>query len=148
MGNSNRVRVCDLEEGSLIVLRSEAPSRKIAVRREKGLQFDEQNYDFLLLSNIVAAALSGDEVSRPRILGISHMALFVSDLQKSRWFYEDFLGYAEPYNLKRDDGSVRIAFIKSNENQYIELFTASVTRSAAGDRRAHPISSYKRAFRP
>jgi len=80
---------------------------------------------FLLLSNIVAAALSGGEVSRPRILGISHMALFVSDLEKSRWFYEDFLGYAEPYNLKRDDGSVRIAFIKINEDQYIELFTDS-----------------------
>jgi catechol 2,3-dioxygenase-like lactoylglutathione lyase family enzyme len=80
---------------------------------------------FLLLSSMVAAGWPGGEVKRPRILGISHMALFVSDLQKSRWFYEDFLGYAEPYNLKRDDGSVRIAFIKINEDQYIELFTDS-----------------------
>jgi catechol 2,3-dioxygenase-like lactoylglutathione lyase family enzyme len=78
---------------------------------------------FLFLSSLALAARHGDEVQRPRILGISHMALFVSDLQKSRWFYEDFLGYAEPYNLKRDDGSVRIAFIKINEDQYIELFT-------------------------
>jgi catechol 2,3-dioxygenase-like lactoylglutathione lyase family enzyme len=78
---------------------------------------------FLLLSCVAAAGQTGEEVKRPRILGISHMALFVSDLQKSRWFYEDFLGYAEPYNLKRDDGSVRIAFIKINEDQYIELFT-------------------------
>jgi hypothetical protein len=35
---------------------------------------------FLLLSSMVAAGWPGDEVKRPRILGISHMALFVSDL--------------------------------------------------------------------
>jgi catechol 2,3-dioxygenase-like lactoylglutathione lyase family enzyme len=80
---------------------------------------------FLLLSCAATAGRTGEAVKRPRILGISHMALFVSDLQKSRWFYEDFLGYAEPYNLKRDDGSVRIAFIKINEDQYIELLTDS-----------------------
>ena len=50
------------------------------------------------------------------------MALYVSDLKASRAFYEDFLGFAEPYVLKRDDGSVRIAFIKINDDQYIELF--------------------------
>ncbi len=50
------------------------------------------------------------------------MALYVSDLKASRAFYEDFLGFAEPCVLKRDDGSVRIAFIKINDDQYIELF--------------------------
>lgn len=50
------------------------------------------------------------------------MALFVSDLGKARAFYKDLLGYAEPYSLKRDDGTDRIAFIKINEDQYIELF--------------------------
>ena len=50
------------------------------------------------------------------------MALFVSDLQKSRAFYEDFLGYEEAYALKREDASDRIAFIKINEDQYLELF--------------------------
>lgn len=82
---------------------------------------------FLLLSGLGMAlgAAPGptDAPKRPRILGVSHMALFVSDLQKSRWFYEDFLGFAEPYDIKRDDGSVRIAFIKINEDQTIELFT-------------------------
>lgn len=58
----------------------------------------------------------------PRILGLSHMALFVSDLEKSRAFYRDFLGFAEVYKLQRPDGGDRIAFIKINEEQYIELF--------------------------
>jgi len=60
--------------------------------------------------------------TRPRVLGVAHMALYVSDLQASRTFYKDFLGFGEPYALKRDDGSDRIAFIKVNDEQYIELF--------------------------
>ena len=68
------------------------------------------------------AVFGADQAQRPRILGVSHMALYVSDLGKARAFYKDFLGYAEPYTLKRDDGSERIAFIKINEDQYLELF--------------------------
>ena len=74
---------------------------------------------FLLL----AAVCAGDEPKRPKITGVAHMALYVSDLAKSRAFYEDFLGYGEPYVLKNKDGSDRIAFVKINEDQYLELFT-------------------------
>ncbi|MGA8368003.1 MAG: VOC family protein [Candidatus Acidiferrales bacterium] len=77
----------------------------------------------LILSSVGMALGAADAPKRPRILGVSHMALFVSNLEKSRWFYEDFLGFAEPYDIKRDDGSVRIAFIKINDDQTIELFT-------------------------
>lgn len=49
------------------------------------------------------------------------MALFVGDLAKARAFYKDFLGFDEPFSLKRDDGSDRVAFIKINDNQYLEL---------------------------
>jgi lactoylglutathione lyase len=81
----------------------------------------------LLLLAPVTNALAADEVKRPHILGISHMALFVSDLQKARAFYKDFLGYEEPYTLKRDDGTDRIAFIKVNDGHlnHISFFTDS-----------------------
>jgi catechol 2,3-dioxygenase-like lactoylglutathione lyase family enzyme len=79
---------------------------------------------FLLSASLVIAlqAFAADQAKRPRILGVAHVALYVSDLGKARAFYKDFLGYAEPYTLKRDDGSDRIAFIKINEDQYVELF--------------------------
>lgn len=77
---------------------------------------------FLLLAGVIGATQTAETVKRPRILGVAHMALFVSDLQKSRAFYKDFLGYEEPYALKREDGTDRIAFIKINEDQYLELF--------------------------
>lgn len=77
---------------------------------------------FLLLSCFALHLPAADAPKRPRILGISHMALYVSDLEKARAFYEDFLGFQEPYTLKREDGTDHIVFIKINEDQYIELF--------------------------
>src|SRR5689334_12615931 len=59
---------------------------------------------------------------RPRLLGVAHMALGVSDIEKSRAFYKDFLGFTEPFDLKNADGSLALTFIKVNDQQYIELF--------------------------
>ena len=59
---------------------------------------------------------------RPKILGVAHIALNVSDIKQSRAFYKDFLGYGEPFQLDRDDGSLALTFIKVNDHQYIELF--------------------------
>jgi lactoylglutathione lyase len=76
----------------------------------------------------LAAALAGgafgappEEPARPRILGVAHISLFVHDIQKARAFYEDFLGFREPFHLSNADGSLSMAFIKVNERQYIEL---------------------------
>src|SRR3982751_1543409 len=76
----------------------------------------------LLLEAVAPLALRAADTPRPKILGVAHMALFESDLDKARHFYKDFLGFAEPYQLKRKDGTDRIAFIKINEDQYLELF--------------------------
>ena len=62
------------------------------------------------------------EVKRPRILGVAHIALFVSDIEKSRAFYKDFLGYGEVFSLNKPDGTLSLTFLKINERQYIELF--------------------------
>ncbi len=78
---------------------------------------------FLVLLPFVLILRAASQPTRPRILGISHINLYVSDLQKARRFYEDFLGFAEPYDLKRDKGSVSLAFIKINDDQTIELST-------------------------
>jgi catechol 2,3-dioxygenase-like lactoylglutathione lyase family enzyme len=76
----------------------------------------------LALLLILPALWAGEAPARPRILGVAHMALYVSDLAKARAFYKDFLGFDEPFALKRGDGTDRIVFIKINDNQYLELF--------------------------
>jgi lactoylglutathione lyase len=61
-------------------------------------------------------------VERPTVLGIAHVAVYVSDLAKARAFYEGLLGFGEPFTLPKPDGSVSIAFVKINDHQYLELF--------------------------
>lgn len=66
---------------------------------------------------------NGQTPSRPRITGISHVAYFVSDLPKAISFWHDLLGYDVAYELNKPGSSdVRIAFIKINDHQHVELF--------------------------
>ena len=79
---------------------------------------------FLLLTTALTAQ---NTISRPHILGISHAGFFVSDLPKALDFWQGLLGYAQAYDLKKPDGTTRIAFIKINDHQHIELFNEAPT---------------------
>ncbi len=76
----------------------------------------------LLLFVSFCAIFNGDDfLSRPRILGVPHAAFRVHDIQASRHFYKDFLGFSEPFSIKAADGRLIMTFIKVNDRQYIEL---------------------------
>jgi catechol 2,3-dioxygenase-like lactoylglutathione lyase family enzyme len=70
---------------------------------------------------LIATSLSAKPVARPKILGLANVSYFVSDLAKSRAFYEDFLGYQEAFTLPNSSGGVRVAFVKINDHQFLEL---------------------------
>ncbi len=74
------------------------------------------------LSLILCLSLAAQEpAARPKLLGVAHYSIFVSDLAKARSFYEDFLGYEEAFTLPKADGTVQMAFVKINDHQYLEL---------------------------
>jgi lactoylglutathione lyase len=89
---------------------------------------------FLFGSLLVAHALCAQTPPRPRITGVSHIAIFAHDYQKSRAFYGRFLGFEEPYSLQNPDGTASMTFFKLNDRQVIELFPE---RQAATDRLNH-----------
>ena len=74
---------------------------------------------------------------RPRITGLSHVALWVRDLEKSRAFYKDYLGFGEPYSLSNPDGGVLLTWIKINDRQSIELFPVNANTPKDGDSLYH-----------
>src|ERR1022692_2963846 len=79
----------------------------------------------LLALSLVPVSLAWSQTgapARPKITGVAHIALAVHDVEKSRVYYKDFLGYGEPYKLDNPDGSLSLTFIKINERQYLELF--------------------------
>src|ERR1700722_20501172 len=92
-------------------------------------------YRTLFLAGLATVLLSFASVfaqdagsARPRITGISHVGYFVSDLPQAIAFWHDFLGFDEEYNLtKKDSKDIRIAFIKINDHQHVELFNEPPT---------------------
>jgi lactoylglutathione lyase len=90
----------------------------------------------LLAGGALARSASAQDVPRPRVTGVAHIAIFASDFEKSRAFYRDFLGFEEPYSLSNPDGTPSLTFFKINERQYIELFP----QSKAGTDRLNHIS--------
>jgi lactoylglutathione lyase len=76
---------------------------------------------FLVLVSLVLAGSAAEPPKRPRIVGVAHIAYYVSDLAKARAYYEGFLGYQEAFALKNPDGSDHIAFVKINDQQFIVL---------------------------
>lgn len=65
---------------------------------------------------------------------MAHIALAVQDVEQSRRFYTDFLGFGEPFLLNQPDGKLSLTFIKVNDRQYIELFPET---EAGSDRLLH-----------
>jgi catechol 2,3-dioxygenase-like lactoylglutathione lyase family enzyme len=84
----------------------------------------------------VMVSAAADQSARPHITGIAHMAIYVHDIEKSRAFYHDLLGYDEPFHLNNPEGSLAMTFFKVNERQYIEVFP----EKAAGTDRLYHIS--------
>jgi len=85
---------------------------------------------FAAVALLSAAPASTQQANppRPKITGISHVGYFVSDLPKALAFWHDFLGFDEAYSLtKKDSQDIRIAFIKVNDHQHIELFNEPPT---------------------
>ena len=85
---------------------------------------------FLFCLGIALSGLAQSSApARPKITGISHVGYFVSDLPKALAFWHDLLGYDESYDLKKSGSSndVRIAFIKINDHQHVELFNEPPT---------------------
>jgi catechol 2,3-dioxygenase-like lactoylglutathione lyase family enzyme len=72
----------------------------------------------LLAGTVIAGAAS---LERPKITGVAHISLWAHDYEASRAFYRDFLGFDEPFSLKKPDGSPAMTFFKVNDRQYIEL---------------------------
>ena len=71
---------------------------------------------------LLRSSICAQTPPQPHITGISHIAVFAHDYEKSRAFYGQFLGFQEPYSLKSPDGSPSMTFFKVNNRQYIELF--------------------------
>ena len=86
-------------------------------------------FSFLKPSSLLAAViftLPLHAQEKPRIIGMAHMAYYVSDLEQARNYYKGFLGFQEAFTLKNSDGTDHVVFIKINDHQFIQLYAEPV----------------------
>ena len=91
----------------------------------------------LVIATLLCASLwlhAANQPRRPHIIGISHIALYVHDMDKTLAFYKKFLGFDQPYSLTNKDGTLHLTWIKINDHQTIELFPE---KEAHSDRLYH-----------
>ncbi len=69
------------------------------------------------------------------LVGIGHVALKVSDIERSLAFYRDRLGFAEMMRLHRDDGSLWLVYLRVTDTQFIEIFPEGEGDRAPGRER-------------
>lgn len=70
-----------------------------------------------------ALAMSAEnEITRPKITGVAHAAFFTKDLDNTREFFKDYLGYGECIVMPDKNGGTAFTVIKINDRQYVELF--------------------------
>ncbi len=66
------------------------------------------------------------------ITGIGHVAIKVSDLDRSLDYYVNRLGFAEMLRLHKEDGSVWLVYLRITDEQYLEVFPGAETDRAPG----------------
>ncbi len=71
---------------------------------------------------LCSACLPKEEPTRPKITGVAHAAFFTKDLDSSRRFFKEFLGYDEPIVMPGKEGGIAFTVIKINDRQFVELF--------------------------
>lgn len=66
------------------------------------------------------------------ITGLAHVAIKVSNLDRSLDFYINKLGFSEMMRLHNDDGSTWLVYLRITDDQYLEVFPGAETDRAPG----------------
>ena len=66
------------------------------------------------------------------ITGLGHVAIKVTDLDRSLDYYVNKLGFPEMLRLKKDDGSVWLVYLRITDDQYLEVFPGAENDRAPG----------------
>ena len=73
-----------------------------------------------LLTLFLFPTLATAQIPTATLAGIAHVAIRVSDLTRSRFFYQK-LGFEQAFTLTKD-GKTTEAFFKVNDHQFIEIY--------------------------
>lgn len=66
------------------------------------------------------------------IVGVGHVAIKVTDLDRSLDYYQKRLGFPEMLRLFNDDGTPWLVYLRITDEQYLEIFPGAENDRAPG----------------
>jgi lactoylglutathione lyase len=66
------------------------------------------------------------------IAAVGHVAIKVTDLDRSLDYYRDRLGFQEMLRLFKDDGTCWLVYLRITDEQYLEIFPGAENDRAPG----------------
>jgi lactoylglutathione lyase len=66
------------------------------------------------------------------VVGVGHVAIKVTDLDRSLDYYEKRLGFPEMLRLFNDDGTTWLVYLRITDEQYLEIFPGAENDRAPG----------------
>lgn len=66
------------------------------------------------------------------INGLGHVAIKVTDLDRTLDYYVNKLGFSEMLRLNKDDGSVWLVYLRITDEQFLEVFPGAESDRAPG----------------
>ena len=79
-----------------------------------------------------AARQQGKDGAVRGFTSIGHVAIRVSEVERTLGFYRGKLGFAEMLRLHRDDGRLWLLYLRITDEQYLEVFPDAVGEKAPG----------------
>lgn len=79
-----------------------------------------------------AAKWTEREEKMQGINGLGHVAIKVTDLDRSLDYYINKLGFPEMLRLTKDDGTVWLVYLRITDEQYLEVFPGAENDRAPG----------------
>jgi lactoylglutathione lyase len=82
------------------------------------------NWQRICTIAVALATLSGRAYAQDDLplLGVAHMGIAVSDIDKARLFYHDVLGLDMGFDLIKPDLTLFLQYYKVNDHQYLEVY--------------------------
>jgi lactoylglutathione lyase len=90
------------------------------LKRAQGKEGMKRFWSWLVLAAGISTCTIARGDTPSHIVGIAHIAYYVSDMAKARSYYEGFLGFQDAASIKGSGGD-HVVYEKINDKQYIVL---------------------------
>src|SRR3954447_18537263 len=80
------------------------------------------------LVGVAATGLAQNQGPNRGVVGLNHVAISVTDVDKTVEYYTKVMGYPEAFRIKNAAGEIALVYVQISQNTFIEIQPANAQR--------------------